>query len=193
MTKPHKRLSPLLGNYTLADLLGKCRIDDETGCAVYVGKSPAIWLPPGVAGNAERVQINAGRAAWLLAGKTINPGHRVFRASCSCSAGCILPEHARAGTRKDHGKVVAAADIWKGNAKRAAANTRASGAHCTPVEVVRKIIDQLDAGASTRQAAKACGVSQAVACRVSQGKHSQDPRRLRCVANASIFTMARAA
>lgn len=87
------------GIRTVADLKGRCRVDEITGCWQYVGCTtgdtphPQLWVPAIGKHTTMGVAI-----AVLLTGKRPEPG--VFW-HCTCETrGCANPAHRRPGDRR---------------------------------------------------------------------------------------------
>lgn len=86
------------GVHTIADLMGRCRVDDETGCWEWAegrdgGGRPSLWLP------ALQKRTSLGVAICVL--KTGKAPKKGVVWHCTCTTrDCANPDHRRAGNRK---------------------------------------------------------------------------------------------
>jgi hypothetical protein len=165
------------GINSIDDLMGRCRVDDLTGCWLW-GQSfcgagyPAIWFPP----LARRVTLGTA-IGFLKTGQKAKPGVFWF---CTCTTpNCANPDHRKAGTRaqqmKAHKQVrtpLQRARIARG--KRAAS--------AIPDSVVREIRASQE---PLKAIAKRLGVSMAYCSRVRRGEMRADL----VAPGSSIFAM----
>lgn len=187
------------GVRTLEDLRIRCVIDAETGCWLWRGAmsrgergqpTTRVWLPP-QPGTAART-MTAPRAAWLLAGKQLQPGHVVWRKHCT-RGDCINPHHGAAGTRPQMHAAIVASGRLRGDPRRAAINARNRASTLLPVETVRRAERMYAAGAMQKEVRAALGISANSAAQIRKGLHPNCSGQVRAVANASVFTMRAAA
>ncbi len=98
----HETGTYLGGIRSIEDLRLRCRLDEDTGCWHWTGATecgaPKLWVA-----SIGKVMVGY-RAAKILAGTTIKPGHHVWP-TCR-SRDCLNPAHSTTGTR-------AAMSEWK--------------------------------------------------------------------------------
>lgn len=196
MTDPRRKRQD--GVRTLEDLRGRCVVDAETGCWLWRGAlshgsrgqpTTRVWLPDGEGGG---TVATGQRAAWLLAGKTLRPGHVVWRQLCTRSD-CINPQHGAAGTRPQMHAAIVASGRLRGDPRRAAINARNRLSMLVPVETVRRAERMFAAGAMQKEVVAALGISQQSAKRIRIGVHPHSAGRLCVVPAASVFAWRAAA
>jgi hypothetical protein len=117
----HAEGTYLGGIRTIEDLRIRCRLDDETGCwhwgmAMVQGNPKVHFVLDG-----RRLSTRGRKAALLLAGKEIKPGHVVFATRSCKSDDCVNPAHARSADRANHGSYLKATGKAISPAKTAAA------------------------------------------------------------------------
>lgn len=185
------------GVRTLQDLLLRCIVDDETGCwhwrqAVSTwrgGSVPMVHVPAGIVqGIDEQATIPAARAAWLLSGRRLRPGHIVWRHVCG-SGTCINPAHCRSGTRSVALKAVAATGRNRGRPERAAQNALARLRMAKPAEIVLQAEAMFAAGKLQKDVRAELGLSQRTAAAIRQGLHPNSSGRQHLVRGASVFSL----
>lgn len=128
---------------TLAEMKGRCRIDDEghwiwTGAGAEEGR-PRIHAPDYTRGGAMRVQ-NAARAVWHAVHKCPLPeGHRAYN-SCGNTL-CINPKCIKSGTAKEQGAALTELGHLQGQMHRILVNRRNNQAN---VKVTPEIAAQIN-------------------------------------------------
>ncbi|MDE2434598.1 MAG: hypothetical protein KGN37_17350 [Burkholderiales bacterium] len=159
---------------TLDDVLGRCRVDEESGCWVWGGKAkcgyPSLYAPDYTRHNGELRPQYGRRAVWHIAnGKAITAGWRVFGV-CGNPL-CLNPDHARAMRPGLRGDQVARSGMLKGRPRRQAANrlnTRKQ-AKTTP-ELIQHILSSREKG---MHLARQLGISQQLVSRVRRGERGK--------------------
>lgn len=188
------------GVRTLEDLRSRCVIDAETGCWLWRGAmsrgergqpTTRVWLPAAAPGGTATT-ATAPRAAWLLAGKQLQPGHVVWRQHCTRSD-CINPHHGAAGTRPQMHAAIVASGRLRGDPRRAAINARNRASTLLPVETVRRAERMYAAGAMQKEVRAALCISARSAQMIRQGLHPHSVGRVNVVAGASVFAWRAAA
>ena len=154
------------GIRTLDDVLGRCRVNEETGCWEWAGAAarsgekfvvPVAWWP------AARRVVSVLRIAFSLT-HAVPLGKRLVWRTCGCET-CVNPKHLRAGTRKDWG-------VWV---------VKSRGARGVPIRKPRpkpentklspRMAEEIRASNLTGSAlAKQYGVSQTTISRVRLGR-----------------------
>lgn len=195
MSKPTSK--PAGGVRTLEDLRLRCVIDEETGCWLWQqavataggGTTPIVHLPDNVLpGVGRRSTIPAARAAWLLSGRKLQPGHVVWRQLCT-GGRCINPAHCRAGTKSDGLAAVAATGRNRGKPERAVINAKSRASLAKPVELVRQAEALFAAGKLQKDVRATLGISQKTAAAIRLGRHPHSSGRNRVLRGASVFTL----
>lgn len=155
---------------TLAEMKGRCRIDDEghwiwTGAGAEDGH-PRIYAPDYTRGGAMRVQ-NAARAVWHAANKRPLPeGHRAFNA-CGNPL-CINPKCIKSGTAKEQGAALTELGHLQGQMHRILANRRNNQAN---VKVTPEVAARIHESEGTnREIAERMGLHPATIGLVKLGK-----------------------
>lgn len=181
----------------LQDLIDRCIIDDETGCwrwrcayrpSSRGSKTPVVHIPAGVLGNAERVQMSAQKASWLLSGRTLRDGALVWRQTCN-SDECINPEHCRSGSRRQMVKAVAATGRNRGDPVRAVINARNRASMNVPADVVRQVEEMFRAGALQKEVRSVFGIAADTARSIRAGLHPHCSASQRVIRGASVFSL----
>lgn len=197
MTGAAKKLRPAIR--TLEDIKDRCTVDHDTGCWLWRGgmsrsKRRAnlqpmcrAWLP-GTEGERRAPQVAPARAAWLLAGLKLWPGHVVWRNVCFDSR-CVSPEHGRAGTRRQMGEVLTKSGVLQNNPRRAAVNAVNRAASVLPVEVVRAAEQMYADGALRKDVVAALGIHCSTASKIRTGRHPHCARRERVLRGAWVFSV----
>lgn len=192
-----RRIGP--GVYRLSDIRDRCRIDRETGCwlwsmAVSTGGrphsslTPRVSLPKGVLSAAHRT-VSVPRVSWLMSGRTLEPGHVVWR-TCGCEL-CVNPDHLMAGTKAEEGAWTRESGHRRGSLLRTAVNTRnAAAAQAIRSETVRAIEQQLAAGRLQREVSADFGIHLATISKISRGLHVHQRGGGLQVLGASVFALA---
>lgn len=135
---------------TLADMKGRCRIDDDghwiwTGAGAEEGCA-RIYAPDYTRGGVMRVQ-NAARAVWHAAHQRPLPdGHRAFNACGNLL--CINPKCIKSGTAKEQGAVLTELGHHQGQMHRILANRRNNEAN-------RKVTEEIAAQITESEEARA--------------------------------------
>ena len=175
----------------LSDLVQTCVIpepdDLAASCWLWKGglstpsrpgqSTPTAWY------HVEQRAIPAARLAWMLAGLPIPPGHLVMRYRPRCDNPlCINPLHAVTGSLTESLRQRKGWKPPKEFGERLRAKTERS---TTPLEKVRAIEADLDAGEPRRVVAKRHGVSVGTVQNIRAGKHPHSSRKAR---PASVFT-----
>lgn len=192
-----KRIGP--GVYCLEDVRQRCRIDPVTDCWIwsmavsdggrpYSSTTPRVSLPKGVL-SIEHRTVSVPRVSWLMSGRSLAPGHVVWR-TCGCEL-CVNPAHLRAGTKADEGAWMRKSGRRQGDPRRTAVNTRnAADAQAVRPETVRAIKAHLDAGRLQRDVAADFGLHVATISKIARGLHVHQRGGGRQVRGASVFAMA---
>lgn len=187
------RPSTIPGVHVLPDLLGRCTVNDETGCWIWrAGLSdrhatrrspvPVLWYPP------EARLTQAARAAWLLAGFPLERGEIVFRFTCM-NGMCIHPMHGAAGTRADMNKRRGEAGMLKAGPVKLIALGRARAQMMLTPAKVGEIEVLLDEQLGPVAVARAAGVCFDTVKTISRGTHPYSRGRVRVLPGASVFTL----
>lgn len=153
------------------DIKGRCRIDELTGCWLWVGAKsegwPRIWAPDYTNHGGELSTQTGRRAVWhIKTGQPIPNGWRVF-GTCD-SAVCLNPAHMVCEPTGAHGQKVAASGRLKGRITRITAN-RAAGrkrSSLTP-ELIQIIRESSETGVELQ---KRLGISRTTVSRVRTRK-----------------------
>lgn len=192
-----KRNGP--GVYRLSDIRDRCRIDRETGCwlwsmAVSTGGrphsslTPRVLLPKGVL-SADHRTVSVPRASWLMSGRTLEPGHLVWR-TCGREL-CVNPDHLMAGTKAEEGAWTRESGRLRGSLMRVAVNTRnAAKAQAIKPETVRAIEQQLAAGRLQREVSADFGIHLTTISKIARGLHVHQRGGGCQVRGASVFALA---
>lgn len=188
--------SKVPGVHKLPDLLGRCTVDEDTGCWIWrAGASdrnaatrspvPVLWYPP------EQRITQAARAAWLLAGFPLEPGEIVFRYTCM-NGMCVHPLHGAAGTRSDMNQRRAETGLLKADAAKRSALSRARAAMMLSPERVASIEALIDEQLGPVAIARAAGVCLDTVKAIERGTHPYSRGRARELPGASVFSLAAA-
>lgn len=156
---------------TLEEILGNCRIDEETGCMVWAGgtrgqNTPSVYAPDLRRGGRLTVQ-NGRKAVWQLHhGKELPNGWRAF-GTCGNTM-CLNPKHIKAMTCADRGEIVKKSGMWKGKINRITANRKIAAARSrfTP-ELTQEI---MNSPATGKELSAKLGINQTSISRLRQGK-----------------------
>jgi hypothetical protein len=146
---------------SIEELQGFCRLDDETGCWVWVGGThagkPAIWC------SASRKSRSAGRVLHLMHRGHEAPPGRVYWAKCLNSM-CVNPAHRTLGTSGD----CARANFRSGKPPDVVARmTRAARAKVAMTQETADAIRSADG--PMRDIAESHGVSLKTVWRIKRG------------------------
>jgi hypothetical protein len=174
------------GVHSYADLVDRCRINDETGCVEWGGAIDRGVCKVNVPGLGV---TTAQRAGWLLAGRGIAPGGVVWRKHCGNRL-CVLPEHGSTGTRQQMRRDCGRSGREKGSPVRAARLRKLGAANAVPVEVVREIERMLAGGAKRADVVAAAGVDPSTVTKIRQGRHIHSAGRAVLLPMASVFAWA---
>ena len=154
----------------------------------YSSKTPRVSLPKGVL-SIEHRTVSVSRAAWLMSGRSLAPGHVVWR-TCGCEL-CVNPAHLRSGTKAEEGAWMRASGRRQGDPRRTAVNTRnAAETQAIRQETVRAIEAHLASGRLQREVADDFGLHVATISKIARGLHVHQRGGGRQVRGASIFAMA---
>jgi hypothetical protein len=175
------------GVRSLQCIKNRCHVDDITGCWLWSGAMTKDRLPKTHIKAGAPLQQKCGRtmgtarAAWLLAGKTLEPGHVVYRAVCH-NLRCCNPAHLAAGTPK----AAAMSASMHGQFRdpewlmRLAKNRRS-----TAPEVVQAVLADIEAGMTCVAASKKHGIGVETAKLIRRGE--QIHQRAPVLSGASVF------
>lgn len=180
------------GVVNLQGILDRCRVDDETGCWIWMlgASSSARHESPIPMTTLRGKTVTAMRAAWLLSGRELAPGQVVWRNHCGNSL-CCNPDHAKSGTRTEMRNACAASGRERG-LHRQIANRPKHIRSALPVAVVREVEQLLRDGALQREVVAKLSVSKDTVCRIATGKHMHSSKRPPVVPAASVFAWGRA-
>lgn len=181
---------------TLADLQGRCTVDDETGCWNWGGAfsnadsySPTPVTSIFLSLDAKRTTpLPAARAAWILAGKRLNVGYVVWRSHCT-NAACVNPEHCRSGTRRQMMDQLKASGRHRGCPMRQAINLKSTIKMATPPDLVRHIEALFETGMLQKDVGAATGLRPETLRSIRLGMHVNSTRRQQVVPQASVFAL----
>lgn len=179
------------GVRTLEDLKLRCRVDELTGCWIWLGGHggrnggvPMTHVSAGVLCES-RATMSAMRAAWLLSGREIEPGKLVYRRFTCKSPSCCNVEHLACGGVKL--KCRSAGKRGSFNTTERLLQLRRIGPVHTP-EVVASIADAVHVrGLSCDAAAAEFGVDKGAVKRIRRGEHRH--QRAKVLPGASVFNM----
>lgn len=185
------------GVTTIDGLMGRCRIDDETGCWNWAwglaGKPsfpiPMIHLGAGVCGFEKITAIAAYRAAWLLAGKKIAKGAVVYR-NC-CNPLCCNPAHLKTGKRADMYAHYAATGRNKGQPHRKTANAKNREKMMVTADRVQRVEEMIKAGMLQKEIAAEMKMCTSTVRSIRDGRHQNCTGGVhqRLIRGASIFSL----
>lgn len=191
------RVARAAGVTSLECLRQRCRIDDVTGCWVWsmavanasTTPTPVVHIAPGAKGLVKGgAVVTAPRAAWLLAGNTLEPGQVVYRLVCGNSR-CINPEHCRTGTRAQMQAAIAATGRNRGRPERRVINAKSRASQLVPVEKVRQAEALFAAGVMQKDVRERLSLSQKAAAAIRKGVHPNCVNGQRVVRGASVFNL----
>ncbi len=183
------------GVRTLDDIKGRCWVDPITGCWQWRGAvskstkgrkiapTSRVWVPE--AFGASKI-TTAHRAAWLLAGNTLAPGHVVWRSVCHNDE-CINPAHCSAGTRREMFDQIVESGVLRGTALRKAVNARNCRVQALPADKVRLGEAMFQAGALQKEVRKALGIGVETARKIRRGTHPYSSGRDGLSTAPSVF------
>jgi hypothetical protein len=177
------------GISSMEDVRQRCRIDDETGCwhwsgaantSAYGGRTPTLWVFDSLRGE---FRAMTGPIAVLeLTGRRSVLGVKMGWRTCQCGD-CLNPDHIMGGSKKDHGRWLAANDLLKGNPARIAANRRSGRARSVADEgIVALVRSSTKSGV---ELAAELGIAPQRISAIRTGRTWND----RPVAGASVFTL----
>ena len=173
---------------TIAELRARCDTG-AGGCWLWQGATDGrgiavVWVSSGIAPALKgRGQPLLGpRAALLLAGRTIPPGHVAYNV-CGDRL-CCNPAHARAATKRAASERLVRSGVLRGDPKRAAINTqimrqRAARTTGMSIEIARWVRESPQ---TTRELMHATGMSEYVILGIRRGSMWREH-----VAGASVF------
>lgn len=187
-----------IGVTTIEGIRERCRIDSETSCWNWAwGKSdhaksanPAIHIGKGVMGLEKTTTMSAYRAAWLLAGKKIKPGHVVYRTCCNTD--CCNPSHLKSGARTEMYSHYASSGKNKGQPHRALANAKNRAKMMVPVDRVRLIESLLAEGKKVKEIKVEAKMCAETIRNIRDGRHPNcaNPIVSGRIRGASVFDLA---
>ncbi len=187
------------GVHSLDDIMGRCVIDRELGCWVWRGATIAspsgrgrpgtrVWLSESPDGSGPAV-MTATRAAWLLAGKPLDPGHVVWRARPHCRHGCINPAHGGAGTRRQMFEAFTATGQLRGDPQRALVNAKNRRRQVLPRDLVVKAEELFAQGWMQKDVAAWLRIGHDTARKIRLGVHPNSTASQRVLRGASVFSL----
>lgn len=153
------------------DIKGRCRIDELTGCWLWVGAKsegwPRIWAPDHTNHGGDLRTQTGRRAAWhVKTGKPIPAGWRVF-GTCD-SRDCCNPAHMVCEPTAARGQKVAASGKLKNNIRRIAANRKTGRTRSSlSPELIAEIRESTETGL---QIERRLGISRSTVSRVRTHK-----------------------
>lgn len=109
------------GIKTLEDIRLRCFVDPETDCWLWRLSAQAGVPRVSMFWEGEERKFRGRRASWLMAGRPLPKGHVVYAKLCCQELLCMNPDHAQAGTRKQHGLWLRRSGLIKGLPKKIAA------------------------------------------------------------------------
>lgn len=177
----HSEGAYLGGIRTVEDLRQRCRVDDITGCwhwsMCMTQGSPRVHF--GL--NGKQLVMRGRRAALTIAaGKLLHASHKAWARDFCHAADCVNPEHARSGTRQQHGAYMVRTGRSKTTAKSLSAiRAGRSRRRLTPDQA--RLIRQ--SNAPILALAEQFGVSAYAVWCVRAGKTWRE-----AAANSSVFT-----
>jgi hypothetical protein len=179
----HAEGAYLGGIRTVEDLRQRCRVDEDTGCwhwglAMVQGHPKVHFVMDGV-----RTSTRGRRASLLLAGKVILKGHVVFPVRKCHADDCMNPDHARSGSRANHGQYLKASGRAKTPAKQAAARMVSKTFRATINEEKAQAIRE--STKSTYELAREYGIAQSAIWSIKAGRAWKP-----CVPASSVFAWA---
>jgi hypothetical protein len=169
----HQPGTYLGGIRTVEDLRQRCRIDHE-GCwrwslAVVQGNPKVHFVTPD---TGVRVAMRGRRAAlYLQRGRDIGKGMFAFARPECHGANCVNPDHARAGSKKAHGRHLKATGRATSAVKSAAAREVAKRRRKL---TAAQVIEIRQSAESIAKMAERFGVSQFCVWSVRAGKSWKD-------------------
>jgi hypothetical protein len=187
------------GVRTLKDLRSRCVIDDETGCWMWgmsmscskarpKFKTPRVYIPAGVFGDAKVHNTTAQKAAWLLSGNTIPDGHVVWRKHCGRHE-CVNPAHAHCSTRQEMHKGIAESGRLRGDPLRAVINAKNCSVQILPRELVQQAEALFAMGVRQKDIRDSLGISSDTLARIRRGRHPNSTGAVKVLQGASVFSL----
>jgi len=168
--KRRREFAPELLVLMLAELRGRCRIDED-GHWIWTGAHsqgyPRVWAPDFTNHHGGMRSQQGRRAVWhLTTGKPIAQGWRVF-GTCD-ERSCMNPGHIVCEPVAKRGAKVAASGVLKGQVRRIIANraTNRKRSRLTP-ELVSEILTSEKTG---QQISRETGLGRTTISRVRQRK-----------------------
>lgn len=191
------------GVTTLEGLRGRCQIDDITGCWIWKwGRGgtkkypiPTVHIGAGVLGFTSLATIPAYRAAWMLSGKKIKPGHVVYRYECGNFL-CCNPKHLKCGPRAEMYGHYASTNKNKGQPHRKVANEKNRRKMMVSVERVQEVERRLKEGQLQKQISAEMNMCGTTVRKIRLGLHPNCTRETtphNVIRGASIFSLGRVA
>lgn len=155
-----------------ARLKSKCS-RDSNGCWNWLGgmggwgaRTPLFHCP--LKAGAKR-SIAAYKAAWTLSGRTIPPGHWVYR-TCT-NVRCVNPSHCATGTPAEMGAHARKTGQQRGTAAKRVAARLTALRRAYPREKVERAMELIDGGMPLREVAAECGIGIDTASLIKRGRH----------------------
>lgn len=169
------------------DIKGRCIVDDFTDCWHWQGamrqdrhgkRTPAMYVWDSVKRQYRTV---TGPLAVLDVVGRRGPGVKMGWRTCLCDD-CVNPAHIAGGTRKDFGRWIRGAEIWRGVPARIVASrgTARSRSRITP-----EIVERVKASPTGRAAAVALGITESHASKIRLGQIWSTE----AAPGASVFTL----
>lgn len=177
----------------LQRLLGFCRHCDETGCLEWTGgmggarKETPIFHFSGTRQN--KKSMAAYRAHWILAGKQLRQGERVFRKCGNERCVSIEPGHCSVGQPKQMWAVLKKDGRFKDVHARRLANVRNRANSITPEPIVKEVEQRLERGDLQKHIARDLHLSKDLVLLIKRGQHFHSTARVRVLPGASVFAL----
>jgi hypothetical protein len=176
------------GIRTLEDLRIRCVIERVSHCWRYPTSIsedglPRVAIPPGVFGD-KWITTTARKAGWLLAGKSLKKGLRVYQNDLCDRRDCCNPEHTKASSQA----VMATTWVSRGHFAKLTSvrnNSVQAATHEQLAEVMRLVAEKLN----DREIAVLVGLHPQTVGKIRHGRHLHQ----RPLHSSSVFEMAEAA
>lgn len=173
---------------TIDDVMGRCRIDEETGCWHWGGeiktdargvRMPTLWVFDSLQ---QRMRAMSGPTAVLeLTGRRLTAQTIGWRA-CLCDD-CLNPSHVMGGTRREFGSFVRAMGLFKNRPARVAANRKSARARSVVTPEI--VADIRSSHLTGRELAAKHGLKVRHVSHIRTGTTWKD----RVLPGASVFTL----
>lgn len=126
----HAHGSYLGGIRSVECLRQRSRVDEETGCWVWGLGTSTAGAEMCIVLNGKSIRCRGRRAAVMLkTGAQLPRGHVAFAKNCCHTHTCVNPDHARSGSRVEHGKIMTSRGVMSTLSRISTAhrNGRAAG------------------------------------------------------------------